>query len=423
MKKFIELLFLSFLFLIGCSKDAIKEADDPVDPDSYNPVPEPKPLIVPPSGLVLCNGGLAGDYPCLGYDLQSIVSLSVMGATAGNDSWGWTDSQSGKEYVLMGLDNGTAFIDISKPDQPVFLGKLNSASVSSIWRDIKVFQDHAFIVSEAQNHGLQVFDLTRLRDITEEQKFTADVRMTGFGNAHNIAINEVSGYAYVVGSDLYQGGPAFIDINDPTNPTLVGGFGDESYTHDAHIITYEGPDTEYQGKEILFGSNSDGGENNQLIIVDVSDKTAPKLISNITYSSGGYTHQGWLAEDFRYFYLGDELDEYQYGNLSKTLVFDLEDLDNPILHHTYLGTTAAIDHNGYTRGDSFFLANYTAGFREIDIQNIGSREMEEVGFFDTFPNHDNPTFDAVWNVYPYFESGVIVISDSNSGLFLVKASQ
>ena len=172
MKKFIELLFLSFIFLIGCSKDAIKDADDPIDPDSSNPVPEPKPLIVPLSGLVLCDGGLAGDYPCLGYDLQSIVSLSVMGATAGNDSWGWTDSQSGKEYVLMGLDNGTAFIDISKPDQPVFLGKLNSATVPSTWRDIKVFQNHAFIVSEAQNHGLQVFDLTRLRDITEVQKLS-----------------------------------------------------------------------------------------------------------------------------------------------------------------------------------------------------------------------------------------------------------
>jgi choice-of-anchor B domain-containing protein len=101
----------------------------------------------------------------------------------------------------------------------------------------------------------------------------------------------------------------------------------------------------------------------------------------------------------------------------------MEDLDNPILHHTYLGTTAAIDHNGYIKGNSFFLANYTAGFREIGIQNIGSKEMEEVGFFDTFPEHDNTSFDGVWNVYPYFESGVIVISDSNSGLFLVKASQ
>jgi choice-of-anchor B domain-containing protein len=352
-----------------------------------------------------------------------MVSLTLMGASMGNDNWGWTDSESGKEYVLMGLDNGTAFIDISTPDQPVFLGKLNSATTPSIWRDIKVFQDHAFIVSEADGHGLQVFDLTSLRNLTEVQNFTADARLTAFGSAHNIAIDEESGFAYVVGSSLYQGGPAFIDINDPTNPTLVGGFGDESYTHDAQILIYEGPDTEYQGKEILFGSNSDGGENNQIIIVDVTDKTSPKLISSSTYSNGGYTHQGWIDEDHKYFYLGDELDESQYGNYSRTLVFDMEDLDNPILHHTYLGTTAAIDHNGYIKGNSFFLANYTAGFREIGIQNISSKEMEEVGFFDTFPEHDNTSFDGVWNVYPYFESGVIVISDSNSGLFLVKASQ
>ncbi|MGB2305377.1 MAG: choice-of-anchor B family protein [Flavobacteriaceae bacterium] len=423
MKNLARLLFLTFLFLTGCSKDSPKDVNESILPDPTEPVVEPISLTVPPSGLVPCDGGLARNYPCLGYDLQSMVSLPLMGASMGNDSWGWTDSESGKEYVLMGLDNGTAFIDISTPDQPVFLGKLNTATVPSTWRDIKVFQDHAFIVSEAESHGLQVFDLTRLRNPTEVQNFTADARMIGFGSAHNIAINEASGFAYVVGSDLYQGGPAFIDINDPTNPTLVGGFEDESYTHDAHILIYDGPDTKYQGKEILFGSNSDGGENNQLIIVDVTDKSLPKLISKTTYSNGGYTHQGWLAEDHQYFYLGDELDEYRFGNRSKTLVFDLEDLDNPVLHHTYLGTTAAIDHNGYTRGNSFFLANYTAGFREIDIQNIGSKEMEEVGFFDTFPEHDNTSFDGVWNVYPYFDSGIIVISDSNSGLFLVKASQ
>lgn len=423
MKNLARLLFLIFLFLIGCSKNSPKDVNESILSDPTEPLVDPMPLTVPPSGLVPCDGGLAGNYPCLGYDLQSMVSLPLMGASMGNDNWGWTDSESGKEYVLMGLDNGTAFIDISSPDQPVFLGKLNSATTPSIWRDIKVFQDHAFIVSEADGHGLQVFDLTSLRNLTEVQNFTADARLTAFGSAHNIAIDEASGFAYVVGSSLYQGGPAFIDINDPINPTLVGGFGDESYTHDAQILIYEGPDTEYQGKEILFGSNSDGGENNQIIIVDVTDKTSPKLISSSTYSNGGYTHQGWIDEDHKYFYLGDELDESQYGNYSRTLVFDMEDLDNPILHHTYLGTTAAIDHNGYIKGNSFFLANYTAGFREIGIQNIGSKEMEEVGFFDTFPEHDNTSFDGVWNVYPYFESGVIVISDSNSGLFLVKASQ
>ena len=262
-----------------------------------------------------------------------------------------------------------------------------------------------------------------MRDVTRVQRFTADARLNSFGNAHNIAINETSGFAYVIGSKLFDGGPAFIDINDPLNPTLVGGFSDESYSHDAHIVTYDGPDLEHQGKEIYFGSNSDGGMNNQVVIVDVTDKTAPILISNITYSNGGYTHQGWLAEDHQYYYLGDELDETRFGNRSKTFVFDLEDLDNPVLHYNYLGATNAIDHNGYTKGNSFFLANYTAGIREIDIQNIATGVMEEVGFFDTYPSNNGANFNGVWSVYPYFESGVIVISDSNSGLFLVKASE
>ena len=61
--------------------------------------------------------------------------------------------------------------------------------------------------------------------------------------------------------------------------------------------------------------------------------------------------------------------------------------------------------------------------REIDIQNIASGVMEEVGFFDTYPLNNATAFDGVWSVYPYFESGVIVISDSDSGLFLVKASE
>jgi choice-of-anchor B domain-containing protein len=104
------------------------------------------------------------------------------------------------------------------------------------------------------------------------------------------------------------------------------------------------------------------------------------------------------------------------------LVFDLEDLDKPSLYYSYLGVTSAIDHNGYTKGDSYFLANYTAGFREIDIENIEAASMTEIGFFDTYPENDSNSFNGVWNVYPYFESGVIAISDSNRGLFLVRRS-
>ena len=413
MKTQIKIFLISIVSFWGCSNT--------IETTPY--IPSIPTLTIPSSGLTPCEDGFAGVYPCSGYDLQAIVSLETFRANSGNDSWGWTDPQTGKEYAIMGLDDGTAFVDISVPDQPVYLGKLATATVPSSWRDVKVFQNHAFIVSEAANHGMQVFDLTRLRDLPSKQNFTADARFTGFGNAHNIAINEASGFAYVIGSSLYEGGPAFIDVNDPLNPTLEGGFSDESYSHDAHIVTYNGPDQDHHGKEILFGSNSDGGDNNQVVIVDVTDKSAPTLISNMSYSNGGYTHQGWLAQDHQYYYLGDELDEINYGGRTKTLVFDLEDLDNPILHHTYLGATNAIDHNGYTKNNSFFIANYTAGFREINTINIASGAMEEEGFFDTYPSNNNANFNGVWSIYPYFESGVIVISDINTGLYLVKASE
>ena len=413
MKIQIKIFLISIVSFWGCSNT--------IETTPY--IPSIPTLTIPSSGLTPCEDGFAGVYPCSGYDLQAIVSLETFRANSGNDSWGWTDPQTGKEYAIMGLDDGTAFVDISIPDQPVYLGKLATATVPSSWRDVKVFQNHAFIVSEAANHGMQVFDLTRLRNVPSKQNFTADARFTGFGNAHNIAINEASGFAYVIGSSLYEGGPAFIDVNDPLNPTLEGGFSDESYSHDAHIVTYNGPDQDHHGKEILFGSNSDGGDNNQVVIVDVTDKSAPTLISNMSYSNGGYTHQGWLAQDHQYYYLGDELDEINYGGRTKTLVFDLEDLDNPILHHTYLGATNAIDHNGYTKNNSFFIANYTAGFREINTINIASGAMEEEGFFDTYPSNNNANFNGVWSIYPYFESGVIVISDINTGLYLVKASE
>ena len=118
------------------------------------------------SAQIPCENGMAGEYPCNGYDLQSFISLEEMDGIRGNDSWGWTDPDDGNEYAIMGLKNGTAFIDISDPINPVYLGKLPSHTGESIWRDIKVYQNHAFIVSEASNHGMQVFDLTRLRDVS-----------------------------------------------------------------------------------------------------------------------------------------------------------------------------------------------------------------------------------------------------------------
>lgn len=411
-------LLLILIITFSCSKDSIEIPS--IDPDPVNPV-----VTVP--SITKCENGLADGFPCNGYDLVAKISLEDLNLSAtaanslsGNDSWGWTDSTTNKEYVLMGLNSGVSFVDISEPTEPVVLGFLPTATLNSDWRDVKVYNNYAFVVSEAPNHGMQVFDLTKLRDVTNlPQSFSANFTYTNFGSAHNIVINESEGYAYPVGttrSGTYKGGPLFINIQDPVSPRSEGGF--TNYSHDAQVVTYNGPDTEHVGKEILIGSNE-----TEVVIVDISDKANPIELSSISYSNVEYTHQGWFTEDMNYFLLGDELDELRNGGKTRTIIFDFIDLDNPKLHFEYEGVTSAIDHNGYVKGNTYFLANYTAGVRMIDISNISNKTISEVGFFDTVPTTDGAAFNGVWNVYPYFESGIIVVSDIEKGLFLIKKSE
>jgi choice-of-anchor B domain-containing protein len=364
-----------------------------------------------------CENGMAGIYPCNGYDLQSFISLVELDTDRGNDSWGWTDPDNGDEYAIMGVKNGTVFIDISDPTNPVYLGKLPTHTANSTWRDIKVYQNYAFVVSEANNHGMQVFNLTRLRDVSNPpENFTEDAHYNGFGSSHNIVINEESGYAYSVGDNTYSGGAHFIDISDPLNPIAAGGYADDGYTHDAHVVIYNGPDTDYTGKEIYVGSNED-----RVVIVDVTDKNNPQHIASVSYSNFSYTHQGWITDDFKYYILGDESDEINFGFNTKTIILDLTDLDNPIHSFDYNGPTLATDHNGYVNGDLFYLANNAAGLRIIDISDISNGNMTEVGYFDSHPINDFAGYEGIWSTYPYFESGNIVISD-REGFFVVKSS-
>lgn len=368
-----------------------------------------------------CVNGFAGNYPCKDYDLLLRIPLEKMGTgnIAGNDSWGWVDTTTAKEYALMGTTQGVTFVDITNPSEAIILGTLKTNTVNSVWRDIKVHNNIAYIVSEATAHGMQLFDLTKLRNVQNPPvNFTADSQYNGFREAHNIVINETSGFAYAVGTKTFAGGPHFVNINTPLSPVAAGGFAAGGYSHDAQVVSYEGPDTDYNCSEILIGSNED-----EVVIVDVTDKANPKRISSINYSNIGYTHQGWFTEDSKYFILGDELDEERFGGATRTIIFDFTDLDNPKHHFDYFGPTNAIDHNGYVKGNLFFQASYTAGIRIIDISNIDDKQFTEVGFFDTRPETDDASFEGAWNVYPYLPSGNIIISDVERGLFVVRKSK
>lgn len=381
--------------------------------------------------------GKAGAYPCSNVHLASEIDLSKSGlsAASGNDIWGWTDPDTGKEYALMGLSSKTAFVDVTNPEAPEHIGDLPTATSSSVWRDIKVYKNHAFIVSEAYNHGMQVFDLTRLRNAApgEPREFKEDVRYKLFGSAHNIVINEDSGFAYAVGSDTCQAGMHVVDIRKPKSPSFstcidreifddvgndsVNLFHGEDYTHDAQCVIYKGPDVRYTGRELCFCSNAD-----TVNVVDVSDKSAPFQIAVSDYPGLGYTHQGWLSEDQRYFFLGDELDETKFGHPTKTLIWDMKDIHAPKLIGTYFSTELGIDHNLYVRGNVLVQANYDAGLRLLSTENVASGELVEIGFFDTEPTKNKAQFQGAWSVYPYFKSKNIIVSNIDGRLFVLTPS-
>jgi len=375
--------------------------------------------------IVTCDAGFAKEYPCSNVDLWSTLDLiksGIPGAKMGNDIWGWTDPVTGHEIAIMGMSNKASFVDIHDPLQPVHLGDLPTHSVGVTHRDIKIYKDHAFVSSEAMQHGIQIFDLRTLPIENPPEKPVVFMETNWYpylSRAHNIAINEDSGFAYVVGTNTCDGGLHVIDIGDPSQPQFstcidrvifepIGSlsnnflFGprDESYTHDVQCVTYQGPDSNFSGKEICVASNDDS-----VNIVDVTDKANPVQISALKYKDHGFVHQGWLTEDHRYFLLGDEFDEVVFKHNTRTYVFDLTNLAalKYVGYHEH--ETKAIDHNLYVKGDYVFQANYSAGLRILKLGDLSQAEMTEMAFFDVQPEPDKesgPSMFGSWSVYPYF---------------------
>jgi choice-of-anchor B domain-containing protein len=370
-----------------------------------------QPQKLAPMSFTPCANGHAGPYPCENVDLDAFLPLSTIGGGSGNDVWGWTDPQTGKEYALMGLSGGVSFIDVSDPVDPVYLGKLPTHTVSSIWRDVEVYANHAYVVADsAGDHGLQVFDLTELRDVPNPPvTFQETAHYAGFGSAHTLAIDVDTGFAYANGSDTCRGGLHMIDIRSPENPTFAGCYSGDGYTHDAQCVRYRGPDSAYRNHEICFNSNED-----TLTIVDVTNKSAPVMISRTPYPGSGYTHQGWLGSGMRSFALDDELDEICFIHSTWTRFFDVSDLDAPTLKYIHKFDTPAIDHNLFIRGRFVFESNYRSGLRILE----GSKK--ELGFFDVYPTDDDPLFNGTWSNYPFFRSGTVIVSGIEQGLFVLK---
>ncbi len=383
-------------------------------------------------GQIDCEEGFAEGFDCDRVDLLSFLPREELGAGRGarlNDVWGWTDPVTNREYALVGRMDGTAFVDVTDPFNPRYLGNLakTPGSRSNTWRDMKVFRDHMFVVADgAGQHGMQIFDLTQLRDVTSAREFEPTALYEDVASVHNVAINEETGFAYLVGAsgggETCGGGSHIVDINDPLNASFAGCFAhpntgrrNTGNSHDTQCVIYHGPDEDYADREICVNANETA-----LSIADVTDKANPVAVARAEYPNVSYAHQGWFTEDHEYFYSNDEADEVN-GSVeqTRTLVWDLRDLDDPLLVREYYSPTKVTDHNLYVRGDRLYMSNNRAGLRVLDISD--PENPTEAGSFDTTPwSEDSAGFDGTWSVYPYFESGTILLSSRREGLFLVK---
>jgi choice-of-anchor B domain-containing protein len=392
--------------LTWASATALAHQDDPKLQDRQAPVLAPawrKALNPPlPRGTFQSEGEI---------EMVSWLPLSEFqgNPATGSDCWGYT-SPSGREYALFTHEAGTAIVEITDPDNAQIVSEISGPN--SLWRDIKVFGNRAYAVSEGGD-GIQVINLTNI-DLglaTLENTVT-----TGGSTAtHNVVINEDSGFLYRAGGGS---GLRIYDLNSsPSNPPYVGSWSDR-YVHDAQIVTYPDDGGQWAGREIAFccAGYNNGWNETGLTILDITNKSNIVELAHLQYANNNYSHQGWLSEDRQHFYLNDELDEQNTGSLTTTRIINVANLTSPFQAGTCTSGATSIDHNLYIRGDVMYQANYRSGIRIFDISN--QTNPVQTAWFDTYPGSDAASFNGLWSVFPYFESGIVIGSDLERGLFV-----
>jgi choice-of-anchor B domain-containing protein len=243
---------------------------------------------------------------------------------------------------------------------------------------------------------------------------TAHYSGAGLAAAHNLAIDESSGFGYVTGSLTCGGGLHAVDLRSPQAPVFAGCADQDGYVHDAQCLSYAGPDAEFQGREVCFAFAED-----TLSIFDVTDEAAPSLLARSSYPGVGYTHQGWTTEDGIFLLMGDEGDETLFGHGLRTYVWDVSRLRTPLLIGTHTSDVFATDHNRYVVGGLLYLSAYTGGFRVYDLAGVGEARLVELAYFDVVPGTEVASRLGAIGVYPYFPSGVVALTATRQGLFLL----
>lgn len=304
-----------------------------------------------------------------------------------NDCWGYT-APDGREYALLGSTNGTSIIDItdvSNLHEIAFFQTINTT-----WKDIKTYKHYAYIVTDGQGTGMQIIDLSTLPD---SARLVSTYRGNNFRLSHNIFIDEPNAMLYAIG-EVGEWVRA-ISLADPENPVQVSAFG------------YECHDIYARDNKVYVAEGSRGS----IAIYDLTSPQTPTLAGRFFIPSAGYAHNCWLSEDGNYLMTTEET----YGKTVK--YWDIRDLNDVKLVDNYLAPEM-LAHNAHIKGRYAYISHYTDGLRILDLQDPSN--IQEVGYYDTFPDFSFSLFAGAWGAFPFFDSGKILISDISTGLYIVR---
>lgn len=386
----------------------------------------------------ICSDGSAGDFPCNNIDLLAHVALSSFSTnpSAGNDIWGHYDLNDNSEYALIGLSNGIGIVNVTDPVNPTVVTTISSQSTS--WRDLKVYQaydtttkrwkSYAYVTADSASVGLLIIDLSSLPAsaavvATDRTDVSAhNVYLSNVDYSTGVTLTGRLPYLHIAGSNRNGGAFKTYGLDDPKaidNTFTPTDATRSNYTHDVASmnITDDRKDSQCVNGtdhcEVFFDFNE-----NDFQLWDKTDNATPSRLSTTSYANAAYVHSGWYTEDKLTVIVHDELDEQQSGLNTTVRFFDMSNLKRPTAIATWSGPTRAIDHNGFVRGNRYYMSNYERGMTVLDITNPSS--PVETGFFDTYPLNDSASFNGAWGVYPFLPSGNILVSDINSGLYILR---
>ncbi len=317
-----------------------------------------------------------------------------------SDIWGYTDSL-GREYALVCLHGGIAIENIRNPAAPERVAIIEGPR--STWRDAKTYGEFAYFVNESSG-GLQIINLKNLPnapDSTDSYFWTPLLPALGLLNScHNIYIDEATGYGFLAGCNINNGGIIILDLfTDPGNPIYVSAAA-PVYAHDV----YTRGDFIYSS-DIFNGAFTIQDMTNKDSIFTISSQTTPFL----------FTHNAWLSDDSKVIFTTDEKRDAPIG------AYDISDIEDIKLLDEFRPLSSIgeglIPHNIHVKDGFLITSYYTEGVIITDANRPGN--LIEVGNYDTFSG-ENGSFNGVWGAFPFFESGTIIASDISTGLYVLK---